>query len=231
MSEARKNLQSCQRQLDADRLFVGVSRQALEEVMGQYDKMLAALRVAVVVAQSTADGMSSLGIDIPSLRLARDEIAAAIAVASAAPQPAPAAPGDWPPVVTDAMVNRFLDVRNISGTGNPHTYGVEGYPDTVRAIHDLLDRLPRPEPVTVWGVPSGWRLVNPDIWTAKMSRVYFETCGPHETYQAVINAAPPPPPVVIDDAMVERARQVLMTRGGSSVAIRAALAAALGVQE
>lgn len=43
MSEAEKNLRECQRQLDMDGVFVGVSRQALEEVLNE----LADLRLRV----------------------------------------------------------------------------------------------------------------------------------------------------------------------------------------
>jgi hypothetical protein len=46
VSRASDNLRTNQRQLDMDGCEVGVSRQAVEETLAEYDDMLAALRVA-----------------------------------------------------------------------------------------------------------------------------------------------------------------------------------------
>lgn len=44
MMAAFKNLRTCQRQLDMDGCEVGVSRQALDEVLAEYEALLAALQ-------------------------------------------------------------------------------------------------------------------------------------------------------------------------------------------
>lgn len=47
MSAASENLKSNQRQLDMDGCEVGVSRQAIDETLEQYDDMLTALTLAL----------------------------------------------------------------------------------------------------------------------------------------------------------------------------------------
>jgi hypothetical protein len=47
MSAGSENLKANQRQLDMDGCEVGVSRQALDETLAEYDAMLAALRLLV----------------------------------------------------------------------------------------------------------------------------------------------------------------------------------------
>lgn len=52
-SPARNNLRDCQRQLDADGFEVGVSRQALDEVLSEHTTLLLALRYLTMMARTS----------------------------------------------------------------------------------------------------------------------------------------------------------------------------------
>ena len=54
MTEAEKNLRENQRQLDADGVMVGVSRQAVHEVLAETDRLRAALEYALPLVKSYA---------------------------------------------------------------------------------------------------------------------------------------------------------------------------------
>lgn len=55
MSAGSENLKSNQRQLDMDGCEVGVSRQAVDETLEQYDAMLVALKWAATVIRPGSD--------------------------------------------------------------------------------------------------------------------------------------------------------------------------------
>lgn len=63
MSAGSNNLKSNQRQLDADGCEVGVSRQALDETLAQYDDMLDALKTALrMVEKEFPNGQAAIDI-------------------------------------------------------------------------------------------------------------------------------------------------------------------------
>ena len=61
MSAASENLKRHQSQLDMDGCSVGVSRQAVDETLEQYDAMLAALKEATLQLEYLADKFGETG--------------------------------------------------------------------------------------------------------------------------------------------------------------------------